>query len=270
MNMPRAYLPADLDPAERRRLFATWLRTGTLPTWRDDGVELKFNPWHDPRDGRFTSGPQAGGPRLTSSPRKRVFTGHGGSFGGGGATGSWDPPSPRPPSPNTRHHGTATAVRPHGPHVPPAPPANVDQREQRHTVTRNGYAFEIDSRGRTRRVTGHLTVAATPVRSRAAQAKAGGSERRPSDDGGHYIAARFNGPTDAFNHFAQDANFNRGRYRSLEDQWARSKRAGRDVEVRIRPAFDGSSVRPSTIDVSWKVDGSTKSVKLSNQSSKRQ
>lgn len=43
---------------------------------------------------------------------------------------------------------------------------------------------------------------------------------------GHHIAARFNGPTEAFNHFAQDANFNRRGYRWLEDEWTRDKRAG--------------------------------------------
>lgn len=40
---------------EQRRAFSHWLRTGRLPQVRsDDGVELKFNPWHDPDDGRFT------------------------------------------------------------------------------------------------------------------------------------------------------------------------------------------------------------------------
>lgn len=35
--------------------FSWWLRTGTLPPVRSpDGLELKFNPWHDPADGRFT------------------------------------------------------------------------------------------------------------------------------------------------------------------------------------------------------------------------
>jgi hypothetical protein len=57
MNMERAWIPAGVSPAERRRLFSIWIRTGRIPTRRDDGVELKFNPWHDPRDGRFTSGP---------------------------------------------------------------------------------------------------------------------------------------------------------------------------------------------------------------------
>lgn len=63
--------------------------------------------------------------------------------------------------------------------------------------------------------------------------------RRTSDDGGHYIAARFNGPTEAFNHFAQDGNFNLGGYRLLEDEWARDKRAGRAVMVKIVPQFGG-------------------------------
>lgn len=35
--------------------FSRWLRTGRLLSVRtSDGVELKFNPWHDPDDGRFT------------------------------------------------------------------------------------------------------------------------------------------------------------------------------------------------------------------------
>lgn len=40
---------------ERSSDFARWLRTGRRPPLRNsDGVELKFNPWHDPADGRFT------------------------------------------------------------------------------------------------------------------------------------------------------------------------------------------------------------------------
>ncbi|WP_338057599.1 DNA/RNA non-specific endonuclease [Sphingomonas beigongshangi] len=78
------------------------------------------------------------------------------------------------------------------------------------TVVRNGYAYQIEARGRTRRVSGTLTIAESPRRSRTSQRQAGGTERRASDDGGHYIAVRFDGPTDAFNHFAQDRHFNRG------------------------------------------------------------
>ncbi|MDO6413993.1 hypothetical protein Q4F19_06330 [Sphingomonas sp. BIUV-7] len=50
-----------------RRAFVGWLRTGRSPAGRIDRVELKFNPWHDPDDGRFT------------------FAGTGRRFGTGGA-----------------------------------------------------------------------------------------------------------------------------------------------------------------------------------------
>jgi hypothetical protein len=114
-----------------------------------------------------------------------------------------------------------------------------------------------------------LTVAEAPSRSRTSQRQAGGAERRITDDGGHYIAARFNGPTEAFNHFAQDANFNRGGYRLLEDEWAREKRAGRAVTVKIAPQFNGNSVRPSMINVWWTVDGKVKSLRFLNERSEK-
>jgi len=141
--------------------------------------------------------------------------------------------------------------------------------EPRHKIVRNGYTYEIDTRERTRRVSGMLSSTATPVRSRTSQTQAGGADRRVSDDGGHYIAARFRGPTEAFNHFAQDANFNRGGYRVLEDEWARDKRAGRSVTVTIVPRFDGQSDRPSTINVWWTVDGKGKSVRFPNERSEK-
>jgi hypothetical protein len=112
-------------------------------------------------------------------------------------------------------------------------------------------------------------MAEKPVRSRISQSRAGGLERRTTDDGGHFIAARFNGPTAAFNHFAQDSNINRGKYRLLEDEWAREKRAGKRITVQIAPHFEGGSTRPSTIDVSWTVDGVEKSVKVPNERSEK-
>jgi hypothetical protein len=40
---------------KQQSAFSTWLRTGRLPSvGMSDGVEHKFNPWHDPADGRFT------------------------------------------------------------------------------------------------------------------------------------------------------------------------------------------------------------------------
>lgn len=193
--------------------------------------------------------------------------GAGGDFGGGGATsrdawGSAGSKHPPTPSPIVSSGGTATTS---GASLRPTPTPNDEFR----TVVRNGYTYQIDARDRTRHVFGALTIATVPVRSRISQARAGGTERRVSDDGGRYIAARFHGPTEAFNHFAQDANVNRGKYRAMEDEWARDKRAGRTVRVKINPIFDGLSIRPSSIDVLWTVDGIRKSTKLRNDRSEK-
>lgn len=38
-----------------RSVFSRWLRTGQVPSaLSPDGLERKFNPWHDTADGRFT------------------------------------------------------------------------------------------------------------------------------------------------------------------------------------------------------------------------
>ena len=134
-----------------------------------------------------------------------------------------------------------------------------------HNIVRNGYKFRIDTIGRTRHISGSLTVAAPHPRSRAAQTAAGGSDRRPTDDGGHSIAGRFNGPTDAFNHFAQDSNFNRGRYRTLEDMWARAKQEGKKVYVIVTPTYDGSSLRPNAIGVWFTIAGRIHTTSFPNE-----
>jgi hypothetical protein len=249
---------AELSEDEWRLAFPMWLRTGRLPSIRNgDAIERKFNPWHDPEDGRFTF---AGTGRY-----------HGGGFGGGGATGTWPRSQPKR-VPADRRKSAATVVTAGQPAIgrtaSSSRSAAVSEKPFREVV-RNGYTYQVDARNRTRGVSGALTVANTPIRSRTSQRQAGETERRVTDDGGHYIAARFNGPTDAFNHFAQDANFNRGGYRVLEDDWARDKRVGRSVNVKIIPRYDGASIRPSMIDVRWTVDGKNKSLKFLNEPSER-
>jgi len=40
---------------KQQSVFSQWLRTGRLPPVSNaGGIELKYNPWHDPDDGRFT------------------------------------------------------------------------------------------------------------------------------------------------------------------------------------------------------------------------
>lgn len=156
------------------------------------------------------------------------------------------------------------ALLPASKHVGAAEPGSANSKPFSRVV-RNGYEYQIDDEKRTRSVSGTLTLGDTQVRSRREQAAAGFPDRRPQDDGGHYIAARFKGPTDAFNHFAQDANLNRGTYRIMEDQWARAKKSGKSVVVRIAPAYVGSSRRPSAINVWFWVNGRRESLNFPNE-----
>jgi hypothetical protein len=136
------------------------------------------------------------------------------------------------------------------------PPSIADQIEAQgvRTISKNGYDFDVDAIDRARKVDGEIRLQQAP-RSRTNQANAGKPDRLPNDDGGHYIAARFNGPRDWFNHFAQDAKFNRGAYRVVEDGWAKAVRAGKRVFVDIIPRYEGLSRRPYSLSVVWYVDG---------------
>lgn len=138
---------------------------------------------------------------------------------------------------------------------PPSIDVQINNPAQWHVISKNGYRFVRDLAERTREIKGEISINVTAKRSRRNQREAGGADRRPTDDGGHYIAVRFNGPSDAFNHFAQDANFNRGAYRALENRWATSVRGGHHVSVDIVPHYHGLSLRPDRIAVTWTVDG---------------
>ena len=107
----------------------------------------------------------------------------------------------------------------------------------------------------TRRIDGTLTDEAKTPRSRAAQRNAGKPDRLPTDDGGHFIANRFNGPSDAFNHFAQDASANRGAYRVLEQEWADALAQRKTVKVTIIPNYPEGSRRPSQLKIFYSIDG---------------
>ncbi len=119
----------------------------------------------------------------------------------------------------------------------------------------NGYTFDIDPEARTRLSYGQLTNGPVAPRSRTNRRAAGGDDRLDTDDGGHFIATRFNGPNAAFNHFAQDSNVNRGKYRALEDGWASDLRAGKHVSVSISASYPGRSKQPNNIFVEWSVSG---------------
>lgn len=292
-------------PSSDRQLaspFEIYLRTGR----RVRAVEVKFNPWHDPDNGRFTY----------SGTGKYVGRADGRSASA--STPNYDHFSPRHPNNHTiyvvKQGDTLTRIaklrngltmadlawvnslpnadslrvgqrlmlpkqayldrgrrarenilnldfymETHGGRLPPNVAKVPTIEEQLNSNWRrevvNGYAFDIDVINRARRFDGEVTFAPMPRRSKRLQAQAGGADRRSTDDGGHYVAVRFNGPLGAFNHFAQDANFNRGAYRELEREWAQHIRAGRRVFIEGTVQYEGTSVRPSSLRLIWFVNG---------------
>jgi HK97 family phage portal protein len=211
-------------------------------------VETKFNPWHDPKDGRFTFGP--GGSSF----------GGRGSFGGGGASGRFDVPQrPRPAKPRSPTKRPAISARKTTSLLQVDTGAGGMRR-----ITENGYDFDLDGDNRTRRAGGTVRLDPGQRRSRSVQRRAGVPDRLPSDEGGHYVAREFGGPDKDFNHFAQDANFNRSGYRKLENMWQRLTKAGKKVTFAIIPRYPPGSRRPSDIYVMYFYDGNLKMVPFTN------
>ncbi|CAN5331783.1 hypothetical protein BH10PSE13_BH10PSE13_20330 [soil metagenome] len=312
--------------------FAFYLRTG-----RRLGLEVKFNPWHDPEDGRFTfagsgsysSGsepqqPNAGMARAPQDARGRMPPGHGATARQSPCR-RFDPRHPtnhsvyvaQPGDSLTRIASKRRGLTPsnlawlnrlqadarlkpgqrlivptqaylevgkaartnfmniafymdtHGGKLPPdlahVPSVQSQLDSEIKTTTANGYHYDIDTIQRSRKIYGELDTSRPERRSKTLQRQAGGAERRPTDDGGHFIAARFGGPRKWFNHFAQDASFNRGRYNSLEKSWARSEQTGHPVSITIVPHYRGVSIRPYALTVEWTIDGKTSETRFANE-----
>ena len=250
--------------------------------------EMKYNESHDPANGQFTfsgRGGSFGGGGASGSfekvparvrianakplPKKPPVIFGGGSVGGGGASASYEPDVkpqaiPRRSSPPARRDRKPTQSQDH--------PASRLQANASNTVavalvkrpsgaastrriTSNGYHFDMDSSDQTRSASGTLRLNPAQRRSKPAQLAAGKPDRLSTDQGGHFIAREFNGPRDKFNHFAQDAHFNKSAYRSLELQWRGLIEKRHIVDVLIVPHYDGQSKRPSRLDLTYYVDG---------------
>lgn len=92
---------------------------------------------------------------------------------------------------------------------------------------------------------GVLELADDPERDSVAQRSAGGEFRKPDDDGGHLIGARFGGSPSTENLEAQNRQLNRGEFKAVENELARSIEAGDKVFVDVESFRPTGSERPS-------------------------
>jgi hypothetical protein len=122
------------------------------------------------------------------------------------------------------------------------------------TEIKNGYKYTLDAEGRVTRIQGKLTSNPAQKRNTKAQLAAGGDARLATDEGGHFIGRRFDGPTEDLNHFAQNMNLNRGAYKSLENSWEKALKDGKEVLVDIIPTYPANSKRPSSLLIKYTID----------------
>jgi len=128
----------------------------------------------------------------------------------------------------------------------------------------NGYLYKTDALGRVASVEGKLDLEVA-ARNGYQQAKAGGVDRLPDDQGGHLIASIFNGPGERLNLVPMNGNFNMGAWRSMEARLADAAAAGKNVEVKIEVIYGATGGRPEAFRVEYIIDGQKSVRNLENR-----
>ena len=89
------------------------------------------------------------------------------------------------------------------------------------------------------------------------------------DEGGHLIASILNGPGEKINMLPMNSNLNRSLWKKLENEWVKSLKEGKTVEVKIEPIYKDTDIRPNKFRVSYYVDNKDFSyIEFYNQASK--
>ncbi|GGJ41846.1 DNA/RNA non-specific endonuclease [Virgibacillus salexigens] len=88
--------------------------------------------------------------------------------------------------------------------------------------------------------------------------------KEPGDHAGHLAADRFGGSPDLDNLVSQSSGVNLSKYKKLENQWAKAIEEGKDVSVNVKVNYEGNSLRPSSFDIEYEIDGRMRFTSLEN------
>lgn len=125
-------------------------------------------------------------------------------------------------------------------------------------VVSGRYTYSTDASGRVEQVTGTLDLKHAD-RNGYQQTKAGQEggikDGVDGDEGGHLIAAIFNGPGEQINYHAMDGTLNKSGWKVMENEWAAALKEGKQVDVDIKAVFEGDSKRPDAFRVEYVIDG---------------
>ncbi|WP_066057182.1 DNA/RNA non-specific endonuclease [Robertmurraya korlensis] len=126
-------------------------------------------------------------------------------------------------------------------------------------VTQDAYKYTTDDLGRIVDVEADNLILQEADRNLGMQRAAGREDRLPDDDGGHLIGSQFHGSGDIDNLVAQNSQINRsgGEWYKMETVWANALKEvpPKKVSVRIEPVYNGDSLRPSSFEIYYKVEG---------------
>lgn len=109
-------------------------------------------------------------------------------------------------------------------------------REITETFGSNSALWKVDEKGRPISVEAKLDTTYHDARSsteKKLQGEVGGAARLADDDGGHLIGHRFMSDQGGKNLFPQNANFNRGSYKKMENEWADWTAEGYEVKLKV-------------------------------------
>lgn len=79
--------------------------------------------------------------------------------------------------------------------------------------------------------------------------------KRYGDHAGHLAGDRFEGSPEIDNLVSQLSEVNLSNYKKLENQWAKALEEGKKVSVTVKVNYMGDSLRPSSFDVFYKING---------------
>ncbi len=122
----------------------------------------------------------------------------------------------------------------------------------------NGYHFQTDDFGRIETVRGILHL-----RDRDRMAitdkieDIGWGYELETDDRGHIIGDRFDGPNRLENLIPQDFSINRGEYNSFEKELADAVSDKKEVYLQVELAYPDDSFRPEELVATYTIDGET-------------
>ncbi len=123
----------------------------------------------------------------------------------------------------------------------------------------NGYKYKTDDLGRIISAEGKLHLKEREGRQTIKDSieDIGKGDEKEGDDRGHLIGDQFDGSNGLENMIPQDADINRKDFRKFENELASEVKKGKNVEVQIEPIYEGDSMRPSALVVTYTIDGET-------------